>query len=83
MAARVAESSPTGCGLVLLPAAIHNFRADGSLVPVVWSGGLNFYIGNNPVSDGRSAVIPALGASPWTGGEQAALAIASARRARR
>jgi len=65
------------CVVVLLPATIHNYRAGGAFVPVTWSGGLNFYIGNNPESDGRSAMIPGA-TSPWMGGEDEALAIASA-----
>jgi tetratricopeptide (TPR) repeat protein len=44
-------------------------------VPVAWSGGLNFYIGNNEHSDGRSASIPGA-KTPWMGGEDEALAIA-------
>jgi 4-amino-4-deoxy-L-arabinose transferase-like glycosyltransferase len=64
------------CAVVLAPALVHNFRAGRALVPVVWSGGLNFYLGNNPESDGRSALLPGV-TSPWTGGEAEALAIAS------
>jgi 4-amino-4-deoxy-L-arabinose transferase-like glycosyltransferase len=63
------------CLLMLVPATIHNLRASGGLVPVAWSGGLNFYIGNNPESDGRSAVIPGTAAT-WMGGGDEALAIA-------
>lgn len=64
------------CIVVLLPATIRNVSVGGSLVPVTWSGGLNFFIGNNPASDGRSAMIPGA-VTPWMGGEQEALAIAS------
>jgi 4-amino-4-deoxy-L-arabinose transferase-like glycosyltransferase len=61
--------------LLLLPATIHNYRGAHALVPVAWSGGLNFYIGNNPQSDGSSAFIPGA-TSQWMGGEDEALAIA-------
>jgi 4-amino-4-deoxy-L-arabinose transferase-like glycosyltransferase len=60
---------------MLVPATIHNYRGAGALVPVAWSGGLNFFIGNNPAADGRSAVIPGA-RMPWMGGEDEALAIA-------
>ncbi|HEU4366582.1 MAG TPA: glycosyltransferase family 39 protein, partial [Candidatus Krumholzibacteria bacterium] len=63
------------CLLALVPAMVHNYRGSHALVPVAWSGGLNFYIGNNPSADGRSAVIPDT-RSPWMGGEDEALAIA-------
>ncbi|HXV13131.1 MAG TPA: tetratricopeptide repeat protein [Candidatus Krumholzibacteria bacterium] len=65
------------CALVLLPTAIRNYTVGKALVPVTWSGGLNFYIGNNPDSDGRSAMIPGA-ATPWMGGDDEALAIARA-----
>lgn len=64
------------CAFVLLPATIRNYAVGKAWVPVTWSGGVNFFIGNNPESDGRSAMIP--GAStPWMGGEEEALAIAA------
>lgn len=62
---------------MLIPATLHNFRAAKTLVPVAWSGGLNFYIGNNESSNGYSATIPGARAA-WMGGEDEALAIASA-----
>lgn len=64
------------CAVVLLPATIHNYRAGRAVVPVTWSGGLNFFIGNNPESDGRSAMIPGTN-TPWMGGETEAIVIAS------
>jgi 4-amino-4-deoxy-L-arabinose transferase-like glycosyltransferase len=64
------------CVVVLIPSTIRNYSIGKAIVPVAWSGGLNFYIGNNPESDGRSAMIPGT-TSPWMGGEEEALAIAS------
>jgi len=64
------------CVLVLIPSTIRNYAIGKAIVPVAWSGGLNFYIGNNPESDGRSAMIPGA-TSPWMGGDEEALAIAS------
>ncbi len=66
---------------MLVPATIHNLRAGNAFVPVAWSGGLNFYIGNNESSDGRSAFIPGTKAA-WMGGEEEALAIAAAQAGR-
>ena len=57
-------------------ATIRNYSVGGAFVPVTWAGGLNFYIGNNPESDGRSAWIPGA-KSEWMGAETEALAIAS------
>jgi 4-amino-4-deoxy-L-arabinose transferase-like glycosyltransferase len=66
---------------MLVPATVHNLRAGNAFVPVAWSGGLNFYIGNNESSDGRSAFIPGTKAG-WMGGEKEALAIAAAQAGR-
>ncbi|HEX5133742.1 MAG TPA: glycosyltransferase family 39 protein [Candidatus Krumholzibacteria bacterium] len=64
------------CLALLIPPVIHNYRGARAIVPVAWSGGLNFYIGNNAASDGSSAVIPGT-AAPWMGGGDEALAIAT------
>ena len=64
------------CLVVLVPSTLRNYRVGHTIVPVAWSGGLNFYIGNNPESDGRSAMIPGA-TTPWMGGDEEALAIAS------
>lgn len=47
-----------GIALPIAPVAAHNFMADGDLVLVAANGGVNFYIGNNPASDGITAGIP-------------------------
>jgi tetratricopeptide (TPR) repeat protein len=49
-----------GCGVVVavLPVTLHNYLADGDLVLVSANGGVNFFIGNNPQSDGVTAVVP-------------------------
>jgi len=46
---------------ILLPVGgvtARNFRVSGELVPIASQGGINFYIGNNPSSDGKSALAP-------------------------
>jgi len=37
----------------LSPAWIHNVRTSGQIIPVSSSGGINFFIGNNPQATGR------------------------------
>jgi len=45
-------------GLVIAPVTLRNALVGGEAIPIAYSGGLNFYIGNNPDSDGISAVLP-------------------------
>jgi tetratricopeptide (TPR) repeat protein len=65
------------CALVILPVTIRNYVKGGEAVLIASNGGFNFYIGNNPQSDGLMAVLP--GVRPdWWGGMQDAAAIAQA-----
>ena len=73
--ARPTLAALAACAILLVPSTVHNWRVGRALVPVAWSGGLNFYIGNNEHADGRSATIPGAGTA-WMGGEEEALAIA-------
>ncbi|MBN1755248.1 tetratricopeptide repeat protein [bacterium] len=50
-----------GLGLIILPVTYLNYRAEKDLVLISSQAGINFYIGNNPKSDGFSAVVPELG----------------------
>lgn len=64
-----------GLALPILPVAAHNVLRGHDRVLISSQGGLNFYIGNNPLSDGRTAVVP--GTSPtWQGGLDEAEALA-------
>ncbi len=45
-------------GLVILPATIHNYRAEGDFIPVSSNGGINLFIGNNSRADGVFSVPP-------------------------
>jgi len=65
------------CILVVLPVTIRNFIKGGEAIPIAANGGLNFYVGNNPQSDGMSAVLPGVRAD-WWGAQQDAKAIAEA-----
>jgi tetratricopeptide (TPR) repeat protein len=49
---------------VILPVTLHNV-AGGSLVLISSNGGLNFYMGNNGISDGKSAQAPGLPNDPF------------------
>jgi 4-amino-4-deoxy-L-arabinose transferase-like glycosyltransferase len=64
-----------GVALPIAPVTLHNYLADGDLVLIAANGGFNFYIGNNPQSDGITAAAP--GIRPDRGGadfDQARLA---------
>jgi len=41
-----------GAALLLLPPTVYNFRQTGKFVPVTTHGGINFYIGNRPGTEG-------------------------------
>ena len=58
-----------GVALPIAPVTLHNYLADGDLVLVASNGGVNFYIGNNPESDGVTAVVPGTRADRWGGHE--------------
>jgi tetratricopeptide (TPR) repeat protein len=55
-----------GAALPILPVTLRNRIGGGEWVPIASSGGVNFYIGNNPRSDGRSAIVPEIGYF-WSG----------------
>jgi tetratricopeptide (TPR) repeat protein len=47
-----------GVAVAILPVTAHNLAHGGSPVLISASGGVNFYIGNNPAADGASVVMP-------------------------
>jgi tetratricopeptide (TPR) repeat protein len=61
--------------LCLTPVTLRNYAVGGDWVLISSQGGLNLYIGNNPLSDGTSAVIPGTRAT-WWGGYRDAINIA-------
>lgn len=63
------------CALPIMPVMIRNYQVARAIVPVGASGGVNFWIGNNPVSDGSTAIVPRTRAD-WWGGYSDAIAIA-------
>ena len=48
----------TGCLLVILPITIRNYVVGKDVALIATQGGVNFYIGNNPQADGRTAIVP-------------------------
>ena len=66
----------------IAPVMVHNWTAGRAVVPVAANGGINFYIGNNPQSDGTSAILPGTRAD-WWGGLEDATAIAERARGRK
>ena len=56
-----------GAALIVLPVTLRNRVVGGEWVLVATNGGVNFYIGNNPESDGTTAVVPGTRKS-WKGG---------------
>lgn len=46
--------------LCLLPATLHNWRAERELIPVAGNGGINFFLGNRPGSTGETPLPPGL-----------------------
>lgn len=47
-----------GVVVAILPATVHNLTRGGAPVLITNSGGVNFYIGNNPAADGASVSLP-------------------------
>lgn len=53
----------------ILPITWHNYSASGEGVLIASQAGVNFWIGNNPESDGMSAIVPGTRAGWWEGFE--------------
>lgn len=64
-------------GLVVpvLLVTIVNIVAGKDFVVIAWNGGINFFLGNNPLSNGWSATSPEIDAT-WWGGYRDAIVIA-------
>jgi 4-amino-4-deoxy-L-arabinose transferase-like glycosyltransferase/predicted negative regulator of RcsB-dependent stress response len=63
------------CAIPIAPVMIRNYVVAKAIVPVGASGGVNFWIGNNPQSDGSTAIVPGTRAD-WWGGYNDAIALA-------
>jgi tetratricopeptide (TPR) repeat protein len=71
---RLKEKAKTAilCGALgvlsmIIPITVRNYIVSREFVLVAWQGGINFYIGNNPYSDGVRAVIPGTRETWWGG----------------
>jgi 4-amino-4-deoxy-L-arabinose transferase-like glycosyltransferase len=53
--------------VMIAPVTIRNYVVSKRLVLIAWQGGTNFYIGNNPESDGITAVVPGTRKDWWGG----------------
>jgi tetratricopeptide (TPR) repeat protein len=52
-----------GAALAVSPAAVHNYRADGSLALISTNAGVTFANGNGPAAAGTYALVPGLSAT--------------------
>lgn len=53
--------------IIVAPVTIRNYVKSKRLVLIAWQAGTNFYIGNNPNSDGVTAIMPGTRGSWWGG----------------
>jgi tetratricopeptide (TPR) repeat protein len=54
-----------GAVLTIAPVTVRNYIVSGDFVLIASQGGLNFYLGNNPSSDGFSATMPGIAGNRW------------------
>jgi 4-amino-4-deoxy-L-arabinose transferase-like glycosyltransferase len=58
-----------GALLFIIPVTVRNYAVGRDFVGIASQGGVNFYIGNNPQSDGRTAIVPGTRWDWWGGYE--------------
>ena len=44
--------------IFIIPVTVRNYVVDRDLVLISYKSGIAFYIGNNPLSDGMTAIVP-------------------------
>ncbi|MFQ5807047.1 MAG: tetratricopeptide repeat protein, partial [Phycisphaerae bacterium] len=71
-----------GCLLAILPITVRNYVVGRDVVLIASQGGVNFYIGNNLQTDGRTAIVPGTPGN-WWGGYYATIARAERARGRK
>ena len=69
-AARIMLALLAGCALPIVPVAVRNYVVGHDFVLIASQGGINFYIGNNPVADGFSSVLPGELGRSWESRDQ-------------
>ncbi len=57
----------SAAAFVILPVTLRNYAVSRTFVPIAWQAGTNFYIGNNPSSDGVTAILPGTRGTWWGG----------------
>ncbi len=66
-----------GSAVPITPVLVRNWVVGRDFVPIASQGGVNFYIGNNPESDGQTAIAPGT-RGDWLGGYEDTLRMAEA-----
>lgn len=66
-AVSVASLFLCGAVLVISPVTIRNATVLKDFIPISYYTGVNFYLGNNPYADGRTAIVPGTRADWWGG----------------
>ncbi len=56
-----------GAAAAIAPVTLRNYLVGRDFVPIASQGGVNFYLGNNPDSDGVTAIVPGT-RGDWKGG---------------
>lgn len=64
------------CCAAIAPVTVRNYIVGKDFVPISSQAGINFYIGNNPHSDGVTAVAPGMRGT-WRGGYEDAIRMAN------
>ncbi|UCG51608.1 MAG: tetratricopeptide repeat protein [Candidatus Latescibacterota bacterium] len=72
----------TASAVIITPVIVRNTVIGRDFVPIASQGGVNFYIGNNPQADGRTAIVPGT-RWDWWGGYEDAIRIAETESGRR
>jgi tetratricopeptide (TPR) repeat protein len=70
-----------GAILLILPITLRNYIKGHDFVLISSQGGMNFYIGNNPKSDGATAIFPG-GSATWWGSYEDAVRLAEKKEGR-
>jgi len=70
-----------GAILMILPVTLRNYVKGHDFVLISSQGGMNFYIGNNPKSDGATAIFPG-GSATWWGSYEDAIRLAEKKEGR-
>ena len=66
-AARYVICFTLGCLIPIAPVTVRNYIVGDDLVLIASQGGVNFFIGNNPESDGMTAIVPGTPPGWWEG----------------